>query len=56
MQPNVEFRIELPKTNPGLAKSPLQRKTCGYAQKQPPTFSKKRDFVRKMEKDMEMCL
>ena len=25
MQPNVEFRVELPKTNPALAKSHLQR-------------------------------
>ena len=33
MRSNVEFRIGLPKTNPDLAKSHLQRKTCGYAQK-----------------------
>ena len=25
MRPNVEFRVDLPKTNPGLAKSHLQR-------------------------------
>ena len=33
MQLNVEFRIGLPKTNSGLAKSHLQQKTRGYAQK-----------------------
>ena len=37
MRPNVVFQIELLKTNSGLAKSTLQRKTRGYAQKQPPT-------------------
>ena len=36
MWPNVEFRDELPKTNPGLTKSHLQRKTRGYAQKTTP--------------------
>ena len=35
MRPNVEFRIDLPKTNPGLAKSHLQ-KARGYAQKTTP--------------------
>ena len=35
MQPNVEFRVDLPKTNPGLAKSHLQ-KARGYAQKNAP--------------------
>ena len=30
---NVEFRIELPKTNPSLVESHLQRKTCDYTQK-----------------------
>ena len=39
MRPNVEFWIELPKTNPGLAKSPLQQKTHGHAYKRPPTPS-----------------
>ena len=33
IQPNVEFRIELLKTNSSLAKSTLQQKTCGYTQK-----------------------
>ena len=33
MRPNVEFRIELLKTNSGLAKSTLQQKTRGYTQK-----------------------
>ena len=33
MRPNVEFRIELLKTNSGLAKSTLQQKTHGYTQK-----------------------
>ena len=33
MQPNVEFQVELPKTNPGLAKSYFQEETRGYAQK-----------------------
>ena len=36
MQPNVEFRVELPKTNPGLAKSHFQQETRGYAQKTAP--------------------
>ena len=36
MLPNVKFWIELPKTNPGLAKSHLQQKTRGYAQKTAP--------------------
>ena len=36
MQPNVEFRIGPPKKNPNLAKSHLQRKTRGYAQKTTP--------------------
>ena len=40
MRPNVEFRIELPKTNPSLAKSHFQQETCGYAQKPPPTMIK----------------
>ena len=35
MQPNVEFRVELPKTNPGLAKSHLQ-KARGYTHKNAP--------------------
>ena len=35
MRPNVEFRVDLPKTNPGLAKSHL-RKARGYAQKTAP--------------------
>ena len=34
--PNVKFRIGLPKTNSGLAKSHLQRKTHGHAQKTAP--------------------
>ena len=38
MQLNVEFQIELPKTNPSLAESHLQRKTRGYAQKPPLTI------------------
>ena len=33
MWPNNEFWVDLPKTNLGLAKSHLQRKTHGYAQK-----------------------
>ena len=33
MRPNVEFRIELLKTNSSLAKSTLQQKTRGYTQK-----------------------
>ena len=33
MWSNVKFRIELSKTNPGLAKLALQQKTCGYVQK-----------------------
>ena len=36
--PNVEFRIGLPKKNSGLAKSQLQQKTRGYAQKRLPTI------------------
>ena len=50
MWPNVEFRDELPKTNPGLTKSHLQRKTRGYAQKSTPDrgfggyFAHLRDF------------
>ena len=36
MRPNVEFRDELRKTNPGLTKSHLQRKTRDYAQKTAP--------------------
>ena len=36
MQPNVEFQVELPKTNPGLAKSYFQEETRGYAQKTAP--------------------
>ena len=39
MQLNVEFQIGLPKTNPGLAKSNLQQKTCGFAQKTTPDSS-----------------
>ena len=39
MRPNVEFQIGLPKTNSGLAKSNLQRKTCGFAQKTTPDSS-----------------
>ena len=35
MRPNVKFRVDLPKTNPGLAKSHLQ-KAHGYACKKPP--------------------
>ena len=41
MRPNVEFRIELPKTNLGLAESYLQQKTRGYVQKWPPTPTSK---------------
>ena len=37
MRPNVKFQIGLPKTNPSLAKSLLQRKTRGYTQKLPLT-------------------
>ena len=37
MRPHVEFRVELPKTNPGLVKSHFQQETCGYAQKLPST-------------------
>ena len=37
MRPNVEFRVELPKTNPGLAKSHFQQETRSYAQKPPLT-------------------
>ena len=37
MRLNVEFRVELPKTNPGLAKSHFQQETRGYAQKLPST-------------------
>ena len=39
IRPNVEFRIELLKTNSSLAKSTLQQKTRGYTQKKkkPPT-------------------
>ena len=33
MRPNVEFRVDLPKTNPDLAKSHLQQKPHGYVQK-----------------------
>ena len=36
MWPNVEFRDELPKKNMDLAKSHLQRKIHGYAQKTAP--------------------
>ena len=32
MRPNVKFQVDLPKTNPSLAKSHLQ-KACGYTQK-----------------------
>ena len=35
MRPDVEFRIDLSKTNPGLAKSHLQ-KARDYARKKPP--------------------
>ena len=35
MRPNVEFRVDLPKTNSGLAKSHLQ-KARGYVQKTAP--------------------
>ena len=37
MRPIVEFWVELPKTNSGLAKSHFKQETRGYAQKQPPT-------------------
>ena len=33
MRSNVEFQVELPKTNLGLAKSYFQQKTRGFAQK-----------------------
>ena len=36
MWPNVEFQIELSKTNPGLAELHLQQKTRGYTQKTAP--------------------
>ena len=36
MRPNVKFRVELPKTNPNLAKSHFQQKTRGYTQKNHP--------------------
>ena len=36
MLPNVEFRIGLSKTNPGLAKSHPQQKTRGYTKKTAP--------------------
>ena len=36
MRPNVEFQVELPKTNPGLAKSHFQWNTRGYVQKTAP--------------------
>ena len=39
MQPNIEFRIGLPKINPSLAKSHLQRKIRDYAQKTTPEKS-----------------
>ena len=37
MQPNVEFRVDLSKTNPGLAKSHLQRHVA--TSKKPPSTS-----------------
>ena len=37
MRPNVKFRVELPKTNLGLAKSHFQQETRGCAQKLPLT-------------------
>ena len=33
MRPNDKFRVELPKTNSGLAKSHFQQKRRGYVQK-----------------------
>ena len=36
MQPNVEFQVELPKTNPDLAKSHFQEETRDYVQKTAP--------------------
>ena len=44
MRPNVEFRVDLPKTNPDLAKSHLQRKTHGYAQKTTPDIVSLKEF------------
>ena len=41
MRPNVEFRVELPKTNLGLAKPHFQQETHGYAQKPPATLGSK---------------
>ena len=35
MRPNVEFRVDLPKTNPGLAKSHLQRHVTTRKKKRP---------------------
>ena len=45
MWPNIEFRIEFPKRNPGLVKSPLQWRTCCYAQKWPPSPIKLQDSL-----------
>ena len=47
MRPNVEFRVELPKTNLGLAKPHFQQETRGYAQKSPATlgFKKHHNFI-----------
>ena len=36
MWPNVEFQVELPKTNAGLAKSHFKQETHGYVQKTTP--------------------
>ena len=46
MRPNVEFRVELRKTNPGLEKSHIQQKTHGYVQKTAPYNYNKRSLFR----------
>ena len=50
MRPNVEFRVELPKTNPHLEKSHIQQKTHGYVQKTALDTKEKKKEQRYFEK------
>ena len=45
MRPNVKFRVDLPKTNPDLAKPHLQRHVATRKKKMPSTKNKREKVV-----------
>ena len=50
MRPNVEFRVDLPKTNPGLASKATPPKARGYVQKTAPDTVMTADWALKAYK------